>query len=294
MNLQEIQAHPLVSKARKGLAVVGVILVAYLIYRSRTALIEAITQSPTVFMFGLLVGCVSLLIQAAGFRTFPKIGALGRVTVSDIWCSAIIFNHIFPLAGGLGYRFVAFKLKGVELRDTGRATAWFLGTSATTSIAALAVISIYTQVDGYLGIVVALALLTVVPLAARRFMPEQTNFAFAMIAYQLVQVFAMGLVVLVSAILVDLDLSLAQAAALGCVMRLGSLVSLTPAGLGIQEAIIIGVLTSYGVSSQDGSSTAVMVRILYLVSAVIIALGSRVLLLGDQGAGSKAGLGSGA
>ncbi len=281
MNLQKIQAHPTVGLLRKFLTVVGAALVVYLIYLNWSILVVATSEPLTTLALAFGLGCLSLLIQAAGFRTFPGIARIPAIVVSDIWCSAIIFNHIFPLAGGLGYRFVALKIKGVELRETGRATVWFLGSSTYTSVAALVVIYLLSQASPYLAVLTAALLVGLVPILYRQFLSDQPPFIFIMIGYQVAQIFVMGLVVIYGANLVGLDLSLTQGAVLGCVMRLGSLISLTPAGLGIQEVIIIGVLAAYGVTSSDSSSTAVMVRIVYLVSAVLVTLGSRALLLID-------------
>lgn len=278
ISLKGLQEHPSLQLLRNALAVCGIAIVGFLLYQNGSTLVHAVSDSPLLFLTGLGIGCVSLLIQATGFRTAPKMATVPRIEVANIWCSAIVFNHIFPLAGGLGYRFVAFKVKGIGVKTTGRATLWFLGTSAATSSVSLVLLFLTARTNPAVAVLLCLGVLVGAFFGLQTLHVGEHSFVAPMVVYQVAQVLFMGLVVLYGARLVELDLSLTQAAALGCVMRLGSLISLTPAGLGIQEAIIIGVLSRYGVTSEDSAATAVMVRILYLISAILLAVGSRLLL----------------
>lgn len=279
MNLTELQNTHWIKVLRRFLAVLGMALIVYLVYHNWPVLVEAFTSSPRLLFIGLLIASASLCVQALGFRSFPKISAVPVREVLNIWCSAVIFNHIFPLAGGLGYRFVAFRSNGIDVKDTGKATLWFLGVSATVSTTALGILYALTHFNFLLTAFIIGCLVTGAITWIRWRAIRCPPFVLPMIAYQIMQVVVMGMVVVYGAQLVGLDLSFIQAAVLGCVMRLGTLISLTPAGLGIQEAIIVGVLGSYGVTSTSSSATAIMVRVLYLFAAIVVAGMARLLQL---------------
>lgn len=276
LNLQTVQEHPLYRWVRLLITIIGIGLVVYLLVENAGFVVEALQRSPGLLAAGLLVAGVSLWIQVLGFGSFPALSKIPKLILGQIWTTAIVFNHVFPLAGGLGYRFSALRARDVPLKTTGSATLWFLATSGSTAGVSLLVLLAADMTNTALLIPAVAAGAGVLALGRARLGSHGRSFAADMVGYQLAQTLMMGGLVTLSAELAEVEISLSQGAVIGCLLRLGTLVSLTPAGLGVQEAIIIGVLSRYGVSAQESASVAIVVRVLYLLAAILMSLGSRL------------------